>query len=123
MPTGDEHKKKYINNKKVLKLLNIQDKDQCDWIATIAFYSALHIIEKELAKENKHFRTHMEREQYINGEPKYCKNQIAAKYKQLSTNSKIARYGPGKITPTKANQMLRFLADIESVFEVNQDTE
>ena len=50
MPTGDEHKKKYINNKKVLKLLNIQDKDQCDWIATIAFYSALHIIENELAK-------------------------------------------------------------------------
>ena len=49
MPTGDEHKKNILIIKK-FKTLNIQDKDQCDWIATIAFYSALHIIGKRISK-------------------------------------------------------------------------
>lgn len=118
MPSREQHLEKYINSKKILNSLNVQDKSQCDWIATIAFYSALHIIERDFANQNKHFRTHMERETFINENEKYRKNKIALKYKQLSSNSKVARYGPGVITPTQANQMLLYLRDIENEFTV-----
>jgi hypothetical protein len=124
MPTQKEHRLKYLENKNVLdKLFDANNKEHSNWITTICFYTALHIVEYEFAAINisnsnysqKHSKDHAERqENMINSgmfDPK-----ILSMYKQMNTNSRVARYKADNITPTIANMMLNYLKKIEQEF-------
>lgn len=113
MPTSDEHLKKYQINKDVLNTaLDTSNSRHYDWIATICFYASLHIIEAQFAKESIHNRTHTDREDKIL-ENDHFSRKLADRYKQLSTYSRVARYGPATITLTQASNSLSLLKKIE----------
>ena len=50
MPSAQEHRKKYQDNKEVLNsVFDYNNRLHCNWIVTISFYIALHIIEAKLS--------------------------------------------------------------------------
>lgn len=116
MPKQSEHRNKYKENKQILEtVLDVRNKEHCNWITTIAFYTALHIIEHEFAKENIDNKTHSERENRMQDSDKFS-NKILSMFKQMSSNSKIARYKAENVSPTIANQMLIYLQKIEEEY-------
>ena len=115
MPTAQEHKKKYQDNKEVLNsVFDCNNKLHCNWIVTISFYISLHIIEAKLAKEqNLHSRDPRQRDEMIENCGLFSRN-VKSKYKQLKSNCWSARYSKNDMAPTIANQMKRFAEEIEA---------
>ncbi len=111
MPTSVEHMRKYTVNKNVINALNKSDVDHYDWIATVCFYASLHIIEAKFAKKSIDNRTHVEREENMRQSAEFGR-KVSDRYKQLSTYSKIARYGPGSIDRTIMSYSLELLRKI-----------
>ena len=115
MPTAKEHRKKYQDNKELLNtLLDIKIDSHRNWIVTMSFYTALHIIEAKLHKElGIHSHDHKERARLID-ETGLFSNKVRQKYKQLETYSKNARYEKDDIRLAVAEQMKRFVVEIEA---------
>ena len=113
MPNSAEHMRKYNLNKIVLtEALDRCNKSHYDWITTVCFYSALHIVEAKFAKKNIDHKNHKDRENEMR-ESDLFNRKLTDKYKMLSTYSKIARYGPGSIDSTLVSCSLQYLKDIE----------
>lgn len=114
MSTSQEHKKKYVENKEILdSLFDVTDRKHCNWIATICFYTSLHMIEAKMAKmKNLHSKSHKERAELIEQSGLFD-GKVKLMYKQLETNSRIARYSENDISPTVASQMKRYTEKIE----------
>lgn len=113
MPTSTEHMRKYKINREVLD--SVFDKSNAthyDWITTVCFYTSLHIIEAKFAKKSINNRTHTEREENMISSDDFSR-KITDRYKQLSTYSKVARYGPGSIDRTIVSYSLELLKKIE----------
>jgi len=100
MATPDAHITKAIHNIKTIALLS-QDLTKKDWIVTVAFYSALHIVDAVLfcTQEGyqKHGQSHDKREGIIKSDNKLKK--IWDCYRPLLNHSIIARYLQGPKTP------------------------
>jgi hypothetical protein len=100
MASPDAHITKAKHNIKTIVLLS-QDLDKKDWIVTVAFYSALHIVDAVLFYTqngyNKHGRTHDKREEIIKSDRRLDK--IWDYYRPLLNESIIARYLQGSKTP------------------------
>ena len=112
MPTVDEHKKKYNINKQLLTNELKLDKCTCyDWISVVAFYSALHLIEGELAKGGIHSPDHSFRRRTIDMISNY--SNVRRQFKVLYDRSRIARYGPLVVDKGKAEHALQCLEQIE----------
>jgi hypothetical protein len=100
MASPDAHITKAIHNIKTIALLS-QDLTKKDWIVTVAFYTALHIVDTVLfcTQEGyqKHGQSHDKREEII----KSCNNleKIWDCYRPLLNHSIIARYLQGSKTP------------------------
>ena len=113
MPKISEHRKKYLENKDIAeKVLNISIEGHRNWIATICFYAAMHVIDMQLAKDNIHSKTHLEREEQI-AKSSRISRKVNQEYKHLRSMSRVARYEADSIPPTVANQLIRFLHHIE----------
>ena len=113
MPTLEQHKSKYSQNRALLdNELNILSCINYDWIITVSFYSALHLVEGELAKSNIHMKTHTDRAVMVGRNRAFDK--IRSKYKMLHDRSIAARYGASSSKKGKALQSLQLLADIEN---------
>lgn len=120
MPSSSEHLKKYEINKEVLEnALDKKNSNHFDWITTVCFYAALHIIEAQFAKQSIDNRTHVEREDNMRNSDVFSR-KATDRYKQLSTYSKTARYGPGSIGITHASHSLELLRKIEEEFLENK---
>lgn len=112
MPTLEQHKKKYTKNRELLdKELNMENCDNYDWIVTVAFYAAIHLVEAELAKSNIHTRLHTDRS--VNVERFNAFRTVRAQYKALHDRSVVARYEGTCMNKKKAEQALKYLAAIE----------
>lgn len=117
LPTVEEHKKKYRENKDVLNHeLNIDNCKCYDWIATVAFYSAVHLVEGKLAESGVHTDNHTNRKRAVErfGIFRNIRNQ----YKALYDRSRIARYEACCLNEKKARQSLEFLSDIEKEIQI-----
>lgn len=115
MPTTQEHRKKYKDNKEMLNaLFDMNISAHRNWIVTMSFYMALHVIEAKLHKERgTHSHDHKERARLID-ETGLFSNKVRQKYKQLESYSKIARYEKDDIRLAVAEQMKRFAMEIEA---------
>ena len=60
------------------------------WIATVAFYKAVHIVEAIFANESRHSCDHSERESWLKITRKY--EHICKHYLPLARASTVARY-------------------------------
>lgn len=113
MPKISEHKKKYLENKDIAEnVLDITIEGHRNWIATICFYAAMHIIDMQLAKDNIHSKSHIEREEQITKSSRISR-KVNLEYKHLRTMSRVARYNADSIGPTVADQLIRYLHNIE----------
>lgn len=112
MPTENEHRKKYQDNKELLdNELSLSNSTRYNWILTVAFYSALHLVEARLASYGFHGPNHAARDNMVYQYSDF--KNIRAKYKDLHTKSIIARYSAEDISKEKAKTALRYLEDIE----------
>ena len=113
MPSLEQHNSKYTQNKELLdNELNIASCTNYDWIITVSFYAALHMIEGELAKTNIHTQTHTDRSVMVGRNRSFIR--IRNQYKMLHDRSIAARYGASILSKAKAQQSLQLLADIEN---------
>lgn len=62
MPSIEEHKRKYDENRRLLDTnLNIKYCDFYNWIVTVSFYAALHLVEAKLAEHGIDSKDHFAR--------------------------------------------------------------
>ena len=92
MPSSAEHRAKYQANRHHLDTGNngqpLSTLDGC-WAATVAFYSALHLIDRLAARVNFHPGGHGDRVRFVTSQHR----SIFAVYNSLQTASECARYG------------------------------
>lgn len=119
VPKSAEHLDKYNENRYIIDtILDERDKRQCNWVATVCFYAALHLIEMQLATEGIHSKNHIERETNMQQEEKISQ-YVLVRYKQMYTTSILARYEANSVSPTIANQMRNYLKQISEKFDVD----
>ncbi|HYF82340.1 MAG TPA: hypothetical protein VEB00_04850 [Clostridia bacterium] len=115
MPTLNEHVNQYNHNKSLLSntVFDINNTTYKDWVVTITFYNAVHLIERELAKITTpyHSGSHTYREKAILREKKL--KTIAAKYQALYNQSIRARYECYKFSKKDVEGVMHILDDIE----------
>lgn len=115
MPDTSRHLDQYNHNKKFLTSTEL-DKDSStfpDWVITVAFYSAVHLIEKELANIPFHSPNHKNRDEVIVKIPKL--KQIATQYATLEMQSKKARYECIVLKNKHASDAIELLKEIEKI--------
>jgi hypothetical protein len=93
MPTDIEHAQKHQDSVRVLNahggLVAISE----PWAAVVAFYAALHLVERLAAQSSVHHQRHSgvgSRHRYLARHPHH--HQILADYMALQSASEIARY-------------------------------
>jgi hypothetical protein len=89
MPTADEHQRQADHDTRFLETI---DQDEfVDWLAVVAFYIAVHLIEKLRALRGEHSVDHTDRNAFVidHHQP------IQAYFRDLYNLSRIARYGIG----------------------------
>lgn len=90
MPSKAAHTLAASENQKAIDYLCVKLEEFPQWVATVAFYKALHIVEAVLAAEGKHTDEHKVRNRLLKTTPKY--EHIWKHYRPLFNDSMIARY-------------------------------
>jgi hypothetical protein len=89
MPSYSEHKDKADHNREFLTSLSIDNHP--DWVAVVAFYTALHLIERLSSCESLHHGSHPPRGKYL---ARHCKHSVIRHhYQALYDAAHVARYG------------------------------
>lgn len=99
-----------------------------DWVATIAFYSALHYVRGSIFPLTENGKTHKSFIEYCNekgitqkqhkvlkGLVREHLSSIAGKYRWLHDTSQNARYIEYRLSPAIANESMNKLAEIKAV--------
>src|SRR2546421_1473890 len=92
MPTEASHFLLAAHNQDLIDHL-LKDIDQfADWVTTVAFYKAVHLVEAVFSRDPhiKHGRTHEHREQCLKSDRRY--SNIYKNYRPLWAASTVARY-------------------------------
>ncbi len=86
------HKTQAEHNRNLLEeeILRREDTPYPDWVVTVAFYTALHLVEEKLAKKNLHVRSggHDTRRRLVHRHL----GQISTLYETLHEDSQAVRY-------------------------------
>ena len=91
MPTTDDHLALARRNKATIDYLLRARDDHFEWIATVAFYAALHFVEAVFfSDDGRHGRNHENREHILKSTRRY--QQLHRHYRPLWQASVIARY-------------------------------
>jgi hypothetical protein len=92
MPSEKSHLDLANHNQALISRLLPEIDTFADWVATAAFYKALHVVEAVFAtdKDVRHGRDHTHREECLKKNPRYKK--IYQHYRVLLSVSKRARY-------------------------------
>jgi len=94
MANDSDHIQQAVHNTQVLEYL-VRKRAYSDWAATVAFYTALHVVEAVFFRDTRkihraHGHNHEEREAILKNVKSYQK--IYRHYRQLQSASIIARY-------------------------------
>ena len=132
MPSSAEHESKYRDNRTFLDTGGSGGgplaASNAPWAAIVAFYAALHLVERLAARLNLHHTppaAHGQRDRWLRGHRQH--RIILTAYNHLRTASEISRYGtanqftrayPGNtIQPVLIDQHLRTIEQyVDSVF-------
>ncbi len=112
MPSTEEHLKKYDENRQLLATnLNIETCEYYNWIVTVSFYAAVHLVEAKLAESGIDSQDHFCRNNNVNRFNQF--KNIRNEYKALYDKSRIARYDATFMNKKKGQFALKCLAKIE----------
>lgn len=113
MPKTEEHLKKYSENRELLDTnLNIDTCNFHNWIVTVAFYAALHLVEAKLAEDGIDSIDHFARNNNVARFNQF--KDIRSEYKTLYDKSRVARYDGTFMDKKKSKFALNCLAKIEN---------
>jgi hypothetical protein len=90
MPNEFVHIDLALRNQTTITYLLERKEQHSEWLATIAFYKALHIVEAIFAGNHFHSTNHESRERVLKKEKRYT--EIWKHYRPLLSASMIARY-------------------------------
>jgi hypothetical protein len=90
MPSSKEHKEKAERNHDTLQRL-IASNGAPEWMAVVAFYTALHLVERLAACENLHHTKHPDRLAYLTRHKQH--RVIHPHFQMIYDASLVARYG------------------------------
>lgn len=109
MGTRADHSEKADHNQKFLS--SIDQKEFPDWFVTVAFYKALHLIEKLFAAHGRHSDNHRDRHDNL----KRDWQDIWREYRPLYTLSRRARYKVRSISLDSLNYAARRLENVDKL--------
>lgn len=90
MPDLQAHLKAAEANRRTLDFIQQHVTHHSPWVVTIAFYTALHVVEAVLANDDIHQDKHENRHQLLKRTKKY--QHIWKHYQPLFNDSMVARY-------------------------------
>lgn len=105
MASDREHQEKADHNRAFLN--SIAADEYCDWIAVVAFYAAVHLVEKLRALRGQHSQDHQERNTAVRGDFR----RIHRHYRELYNWSLVARYDMTKDFRLSAKDVRTILVD------------
>jgi hypothetical protein len=107
MGTKADHTEKASDNQRFLDSIN--QKEFPDWYVTVAFYKALHLVEKLFAAQGCHSNNHRDRHDNL----KRHWQDIWREYRPLYTLSRRARYKVRSISPESLEYAIGRMKKIE----------
>lgn len=116
MPSTIQHLRQVDHNKQLLQTFDVNSTEYLDWVVTIAFYTAVHLIEAYFAdvRPQIHNTDHQKRQDAMRRVAEF--KSIYNLYRELEEWSRNTRY---KCYQPKSefvkNQVLSYLSDIEQV--------
>lgn len=115
MPTPEKHFNQYNKNRKFLNALIQQNSIHYDWIVTIAFYSALHLIDQFIVSQNSSFKPddHKKRNNLVGRVDKL--KPIREEYLSLQLDSHYSRYSCIEFNKEMAEKSIKKLEKIETL--------
>lgn len=109
MPSDVEHNKQYQHNKSLLQFTEfcVDSTNYYDWVITIIFYAAVHLVEDVLANSNNpsHSKDHFDRKIQILANAKL--RPVASQYLTIYNQSIRARYKCLSFTKTEIENIIR----------------
>jgi len=94
MPSKDAHLKAVFHNTSVIQYLLASPEPTPQWLTTLAFYKALHIVEAVFTSDTKapipHADSHEQRNKVLKNTPRYI--PLWKHYRELWNDSLVARY-------------------------------
>ena len=115
MPSKEAHEEQVRRNKQLIAYPNFDTKTcgHNDWVVTVAFYTALHLVEREFAKIPYDCRDHKDREEcMITSGGKF--RDVLRDYKTLKAASMKTRYTCCVFSPDETDKYLNYLNNIEN---------
>lgn len=114
MASPQKHKQKYESNKQILDKLLREKRKPNDWLVTIAFYSALHLVDKTIVESSGEAHKPMD---HTDRDLKVTRltelKHIRTYYKALYMASRKSRYECVSITDKERENNLQYLSEIE----------
>lgn len=115
MPSSEKHLQQYRKNRETLASLQGIVPPPNDWIVTVAFYSAVHLMEKVLVdKLGRSSKSHANRNDLIASIDILKRNRtIRSNYTALEMNAWRSRYECVTFTDSETSVLIGFLDQLE----------
>jgi hypothetical protein len=91
MSSSQEHTRQAQHNRNLIDRLDPATTPFLDWVVTITFYAALHLIEAWFAERGRHTRSHEQRDDWMS-RAGGLRRDVYRLYKDLEYQSHRARY-------------------------------
>ena len=114
MPAAAQHLEQYRRNKAFFEALFSYKPEQPEWMMTVAFYCAVHLVESWLASLSSpiHNESHNDRMSCMDRVPEL--KRVRKPYIELEKDSRSARYGCVRFTFKHAEAARTRLSEIEA---------
>jgi len=112
MASQSDHETQWDSNHRLLGQL-VKQSLFPDWIATVAFYTALHGIERYFARRNEHPISHLDRKNTLIKYQSQLGQQLLNDFSAMYNTSRLARYNCVSLTPSDIQDQLNRLARID----------
>lgn len=118
MPSAQEHLDQYRKNKSSLEKVMSIDKPPYDWAVTIAFYTAVHLIEKFIVEKHPKGKSSSDHEDRMNWVKMISElKPIRSYYTALSQSSWQSRYMCIPFDKDATNKTIDHLEKIEQALK------
>lgn len=114
MASFNLHDNQIRHNLRVIDLIRHTDNPPNDWIVTVYFYAAVHLIERSLSVQNVHSSSHEQRNETVRS---VLFRDIEKQYESLYIESRHARYSCKQIKKSKVDQAKKWYDIIEKFVE------
>jgi hypothetical protein len=114
MPDVDTHRQQAEHNREIIAHLQQGGDVYLDWVVTVLFYTALHLVDQVLyhnARLNP--RNHRQRHAAIANEPALA--PIYGDYRELEHQSRRSRYECARFTVDQVRRLSAHLVRIEQI--------